>query len=149
MQEQQVQDHLSKGASLPVPGQLTPEQMDKVDELADIKSQLAAVEPLSKKAEDLRKELLPVADLHFTNDQQAVLKGHSKVVIFSAKSETRAIEDLNGLIGILKDKIGYEALIAKLKLTLKDIDESLTPAESAPFLKKIVGTRTFKGYMDK
>lgn len=149
MQEQQevtMQDNLQK-PKLPKMGQLTPEQRQKVDRLAELKAELTKVEPLTKEADAIRKELVGVADLHFADSEQAVLKGDHHSVLFSPKTELRKIEDLNGLIGKLKDKVGYEVLISMLKLTLADVDKYLTPEESAQYLGKMKGTRTFKGFV--
>ena len=149
IKQHQTQDHLTKGktkAKLPTKGKLNAGQRAMVDQLAEIKAKLEETKPLAEEAEKLRKQLLPLTDLHFANDEQAVLQGDLHTVIFSAKTDTRVIDDLNGLIAELKEKIGYDGLIGLLKLNLTDIDKHLTPLESAPYLKHVPGIRTFKGY---
>lgn len=119
----------------------------KVDTIGTLYTEVQAAKNASKKMDELRKDLLKL-----TTDQpsaeEIVFEGQSHVVVFSSCSDTRTITDVNGLIGVLKEKLGYEGLLALLKISLSDVDTYLSAAESAPFISHVTGGRTMKKVLE-
>lgn len=144
----QVQDHLKKTKAKPVKASsaLTDAQRQLVDRAAVLKAEIDAIKPAVDEFEDIRKQLLAVADLHYGPDDQAKLEGDEHTIIFSKKSDTRVINDMNGLIGKLKSVMGYEGLLKLLKIGVGDVDKHLSPDEAAKFIDHVPGSRSFKGY---
>ncbi|QIN95213.1 hypothetical protein DLP3_050 [Stenotrophomonas phage vB_SmaS_DLP_3] len=105
------------------------------------------MKPMIKSVEEHRKVLQLIADENGAPDEAVTLHGtDGRSVTFKAKSETRKIEDMNGVIGLLKDKLTYDDLMGLLKISLTDLDKILSPAEQAQFIKKVYGSRTLGGY---
>lgn len=137
-----VKDQLTTSSNL------TKAEREAVDEIAQINAKLAPLKPLMKRFEELKEYLCSVAldRSRFDKDQNAVLTGNIGRVEFGTESTPREIKDKDGLIQVLKDKVGgYENLLPLLKINLGDIDAVLTEAEQAPYVgNKERGSRSIK-----
>jgi hypothetical protein len=123
---------------------------EAVDRLVTLELQLAETKPLEKERDNLKKVRSAKADELFEPEEQAVLKGFTGVVQYSPCNEKRCIEDMDGVLKLLREKLGYEGLISLLKISLADVDKYLSEAEAKPFLSKKPGSRSlnsvhFKG----
>lgn len=133
-----------KAVSTSSMAELSADQAAQVVELVELKLKLEAMKPLSAKSETLRKQLLSFVDQQFDKDEKVTLVADKSHVVFSPCSKSKQIKDMNGLIGALKAKIGYEALIGLLKLNLTDIQQYLSEAEMSEFIEETKGSRTLK-----
>ena len=136
-----TQDHLTDTSTL------SAVEREKVDAFVTMSAEVAALKPLLDKFEKAKKELASIAndDDRFPDKETAVvLSGNSGEIEFSPASNSREISDKNGLIGALKAKLGYDGLIALIKVTLGDMDKYLSEAESAAFIKSVFGSRSLK-----
>lgn len=123
--------------------ELTLQQTGAVTELALLKRSLDEVKSSEKAAEEYRKSLLEIANgAQFPADQPVVFTSEMGEVIFKPNAEERQITDLNGLIGAIKEKVGYDGLLKVLKINLTDVDKILTPLEAQKYINKVPGKRT-------
>lgn len=118
---------------------------ERVDEFIGLQVELDALEAKFKRRDELKKEFAALANEEFDDDDVAVFHGNTGDVKFSARTKTRQIDNMNELIGRLKDKVGYEGLLKLLKLTLGDCEKYLSKEELKPFLSEVRGSRSFKG----
>lgn len=137
-----MKDHLKETAK----SVLTTSEKEAVDELVTITAELQKFSAKIKRAEELKKLLASVAASdRFDKEQAAVLRGDLGVVEFSAPGNSREITDKNGLIGVLREKLGYEGLVKEvLKIGLGDADKYLTEVERKPFITVGKGPRSVK-----
>lgn len=126
---------------------LTEEQL-LVDEFVLCSAELEAYKPMMKTVEDHRKKLQLIAqEQDPTGTKEVTLKGSKgRSVTFKEAGTKREIFDMNGLVGALKGKVSYEDLMKLLSISLTEMDKILTPLESEKFVKKVLGSRTLKGY---
>lgn len=82
-------------------------------------------------------------------DAMVVIEGSTKVMVFSDRQKTTEIVNRNGLVGALKAKVGYDALIEMLKFSLGDLKKYLSDTELEPFLSPSRGSRRFLKVDDK
>lgn len=118
----------------------------QVDKLVALNSQLEPLAPVQRDF-DATKKLLAAhaANEAFASSEKVILAGsNGNRVEFSCCRETTVITDLNGLIGLLKGKLGYEGLLAVLKINLSDAQKYLSEAELAPYVETKPGSRTLK-----
>ncbi|QZI85710.1 hypothetical protein CPT_Summit_054 [Stenotrophomonas phage Summit] len=146
-QEQDQSQKLDpKGFGKAVQTNLTPVQL-AVNEFTKCSAVVDEMKPMIKSVEEHRKTLQSIADEKGAPDEEVTLHGtDGRSVTFKAKSEVRKIENMNGVIGLLKDKLSYDDLMGMLKISLTDLDKILSPAEQAQFIKKVYGSRAIKGY---
>ena len=121
---------------------LTEGQKNTVHLLATVVQQLKELDAdaLLKEKEGYRKELASLCG-QLPAAIPVTLETEYATVVFSAAPETRKIKDMNGLIGVLKEKIGYDGLMALLKLSVGDVESYLVPSELEPFLETVPGSR--------
>lgn len=119
---------------------------EKVDRFIELKEELKMIEPKIKEMESLRKVLQSIAEGNFPPEDKAVIVGETGSVEFKPASTKRVVKDMQGLVGALKAKVGYPALLDLISIPFKDIDTYLSIAESDPFLDKETGARTLAGY---
>lgn len=124
---------------------LTVEESEAVDRLLIVDKLLDVARPLIKEEGDLRKYLAAVASdtSRFPKAEVAKLESESGVVEFSPQGESREIVDIEGLLKVLRKKLGAEGALALIKINLSDVDKYLSTEESAPFLGKKPGSRKF------
>lgn len=136
-----VNDHFKQGVS-----NLTEDERKAVDRLVEITMELKKYEPLMTEGEKIKARLASLAadKDRFSEADAAVLRGEEGVVEFSAPKDSRQIVDKNGLIGKLKDALGYEGLIATLTIPLGLADKHLSTNELAPFIETVKGSRSIK-----
>jgi hypothetical protein len=114
--------------------QLTKAEQAEVDEFAQLNEKLVAMAADIKRHDTLKKSLSEIASERFDKSVPALLKGQVAEVEFGACGSKREIADMNGMIGLLRDKIGYDALVGILSVTLGNVDKYLTVTESKKFV---------------
>lgn len=119
-----------------------------VDEFVKLKLKLDEVNPEAKAAAKLQKELQLIA-MEGDPAVRVEMDGQECHMAFTAQESSREIVDMQGLIGALKAKIGYPALIGLIKINLGDVDKYLSEVESAPFIGTKPGSRKLDGYFVK
>jgi hypothetical protein len=113
-----------------------------VDQMIELEEQLAAIKPLMKEQDAAKKVLASeAAGDQYAGDQKVILTGSKGTVEFSPKSTVTKVTDMQGLIGALKAKIGYEALLALISISLTDAKQYLSEAELAAFVEQDFGSR--------
>lgn len=146
-----VVDHLSP-ASASTANPLTVAEQLLVDKFAVLSAQVATFKPVLTEFDKLKKQISSIAndeDRYPETKSPVVLAGTMAVVEYSAAADAREISDINGLIGKLKAKLGYDGLLALLKVTLGDMDKYLSENEAAPFIKWVTGSRSMKSVHKK
>lgn len=145
LEEQQVKDQaVAVASSLSI----TELEME-IDELVLLTKEMEEQKPKLKRMEDLRKKLQSVADeSEPTGSLPVALTGTVGAVVFQPKSTLRTIKDMNGMVGLLKSKLGYETLLTMLSITLGNVDKYLSASESEPFIGTKQGSRTLEGVFD-
>lgn len=122
------------------------EMMVDVDELARLMEEMEEHKPKLKKIDELKKKLQSIA-AEQDPKEEVVMVGVERVVTFTAAGESRVITKKSDLIGNLKAKIGYPALLELLKINLTDVDKYLSPDEQKAFIGKEEGSRKFGKYL--
>jgi hypothetical protein len=122
-----------------------PDQVSiNVDKLLAIEAELTLFDGRRLlKDYDAVKALLAstAADEAYVADRPVVLNGTTGQVQFSPKVDVVEITDLNTVIGKLKAKIGYPALLELLKIGITDLKRFLTPVEIAELTVTKPGSR--------
>lgn len=124
---------------------LTEQQKGTVHLLATVMKQINDLDAsaLIKEKEGYRKALVSLCD-QLPSNQPVTMVTDDATVVFSAAPDLRVIEDPNGLIGVLKAKIGYEGMMSLIKISIGDATKYLSEAELEPFLASKPGSRTLK-----
>lgn len=134
-----VNDHFTQSTS-----KLNAAERAAVDRYVEITQELKKHEAIITEADKLKKQLASIAAdaERFPETDVATLRGEEGVVEFSAPKNTREITNKNGLIGKLKDIIGYEKLVETLTIPLGLADKYLSENELAPFITSAKGSRS-------
>jgi hypothetical protein len=113
-----------------------------VDRMVELEVALAETKPLFKE-QDKQKKVLAAAALsdNYAPDQKVILSGAKGTVEFSPKTSTTTVTDMQGLIGALKAKIGYEGLLGLINISLTDAKQYLSESELAPYVESGFGSR--------
>lgn len=120
-------------------------ELDEIDELIQLTTDLKDFEAQIKRRDELKAKYNKLAAERFQPDEPAIFNGTIGHADFSACSKQTVITDQNGLLGKLKDVIGYEGLLQMIKLTLTDCKKYLSESELSKFTSQTTGSRTFKG----
>lgn len=119
--------------------------VEEVDIIIALDAKIEPVRPFIKQFEAHKKVVQSIAaGPEFSPDQTVVLHGSIGVVEFSSATSTLEISDKNGLIGALKAKIGYPALLELLNINLTDVKKYLSESELMEFYTPAKGARRLK-----
>jgi len=120
----------------------------QVDTLVALEDALTDARPLLKEYDAVKKVLASAAaDEVYPDDQPVEFTGNTGVVRFTAKTTTKVVVDMNGLIGRLKKvldpdpQLAYEKLLGMLQLNLGDVEKYLSAAELEKYYVKKAGSR--------
>lgn len=143
VQEKVAVDHFAGEGGVVLPTEIK----QKIDELVVLDIEVAAMKPTLDKHKKLKEELASLAndDTVFPDKSGIiVLTGFKGEIEYSPAANAREITDKNGLIGAIKTKVGYDALVEIIKIGLGDVDKYLSTSESVKFIKETFGSRSMK-----
>ena len=115
------------------------------DELINITAKLREfeVDAMNKRVTAIKGELQSIAE-NFPANQPMTIKGTLGIVELTACSETTKVNDMEGLLEYADQKIGHEALMSVIKVTLTDLKKVLSQGEIDKFSEKVQGSRSCK-----
>lgn len=123
----------------------TAEMAEKVDQMAHLKALIEAADVSAEtKLFEAEKKIVASFAAKFGADipeQEVILLGDKATITFSPVGDSKQCTNMHGLIGALKAKIGYEALLSILKVNVTDVAKYLSESEMEQFYTKVPGSR--------
>jgi hypothetical protein len=115
------------------------------DELIALSNKLKELEvdKINDRITEIKAELQSIAK-NFPPEDAMTIKGQLGVVELTACSKSTKVEDMEGLLGYAEDKLGHEAMISLVKVTLTDLKKVLSADEIGKFSVDVAGSRSCK-----
>jgi hypothetical protein len=110
----------------------------------DLKLKAANVAAINKRITEIKGVLQSIAAAECEPTESLTIKGQHGVVSLGPQANTSVILDMDGLIQYAVDKVGKDAIMAKVKITQGDLQQVLSQAEIEKFSQSAYGNRVCK-----
>lgn len=129
----------------PLTAGLSEEQL-LAEELLDLDAKIkaAGVAAINKRIAEIKGQLQLIAQENADPKAEFKIVAPSGTVILGKCAETTQVSDMEGLLAYADKKVGHEAIMAVLSVTLGDLKKLLSENEIASFSTKGYGSRVCK-----
>ena len=100
---------------------------------------------LLKRMEEIRKELVTIANENFESNVPVTFDSDLGSITFSPRGKESVVPDVGTLLDHLYDKFGRDVMLSVVNIGITDLKKVLSEMELNSFVEKVDGARSIKG----